>query len=151
MGGSRATPAGGGGRGHGGLRLAGRRDGAAGAGLGHRVHAGAGRGSVRVYPSDATSWLELAAGRCGVGSSRRGATSWRRFSAPGAQLIGVLAVGRRFDDRIVRSVDAPFLEALASAAARRTGRRRAPAGECGSLTSAGGVFRVRLRVGLRRH
>ena len=35
---------------------------------------------------------------------------------PGGELLGVVVVGRRFDDRIVRPVDMPFLEALGAAA-----------------------------------
>ena len=43
---------------------------------------------------------------------------------PGGELLGVLVVGRRFDDRIVRIIDLPFLEALAAAAGLAIGRLR---------------------------
>ena len=41
---------------------------------------------------------------------------------PGAELLGVLAAGRRFDGRVVRSVDIPFLEVLGAAAGLAVGR-----------------------------
>ena len=41
---------------------------------------------------------------------------------PGGELLGVLVVGRRFDDRIVRIIDLPFLEALAAASGLAIGR-----------------------------
>ena len=40
---------------------------------------------------------------------------------PGAELLGVLAAGR-FDGRVVRSVDIPFLEVLGAAAGLAVGR-----------------------------
>ena len=70
---------------------------------------------------------------------------------PGMDGIGALVVGRRFDGRIVRSVDVPFLEALGSMAGLAAARLRLlDAGEaqteppaarecpvCGSLAGAG--------------
>ena len=70
----------------------------------------------------------------------------------GAELLGVLVAGRRFDGRIVRPVDLPFLEALGASAGMAVGRvllmrtggawpREAlPAEECpacGCVTEAG--------------
>ena len=43
---------------------------------------------------------------------------------PGMDGIGALAVGHRFDGRVVRSVDVPFLEALGSMAGLATARLR---------------------------
>ena len=43
---------------------------------------------------------------------------------PGAELFGVVVVGRRLDGRIVRSVDMPFLEALGAAAGLAVARLR---------------------------
>ena len=83
----------------------------------------------------------------------------------GAQVIGVLVVGRRFDDRMVRSADIPFLEVLAAAVGLAIDRLRllqAPASP--TVGCAGGArvprvsmcdggrraARVRLRIGVRR-
>ena len=41
---------------------------------------------------------------------------------PGAEVVGLLVVGRRFDDRIVRPADVPFLTVLASAAGQAAAR-----------------------------
>ena len=41
---------------------------------------------------------------------------------PGGELLGVLAVGRRFDDRLVRPADVHFLEGLGAAAGLALGR-----------------------------
>ena len=46
----------------------------------------------------------------------------------GAELAGVLVVGRRFDGRVVRPVDVPFLEALGAAAGLAPARLRAGQG-----------------------
>ena len=43
---------------------------------------------------------------------------------PGAELLGVLVVGRRFDGRTVRPVDMPFLEAVGAAAGLAVARLR---------------------------
>ena len=41
---------------------------------------------------------------------------------PGTQVVGIVVVGRRFDDRIVRDADVPFVEVLASAAGQAVTR-----------------------------
>ena len=43
---------------------------------------------------------------------------------PGTELVGILVVGRRFDDRTVRPVDVPFIEALAAAVGLALARLR---------------------------
>ena len=43
---------------------------------------------------------------------------------PGAELLGVLVVGRRLDGRVVRRVDLPFLETLGAAAGLAVARLR---------------------------
>ena len=111
-----------------------------------------GGGSVRVHPSDPTSTFELLPRDDAAWVVETEADVVAAVLGPGAQVIGVLVVGRRFDDRIVRPVDIPFLEALAAAAGLALARLRSlsalaagaldgpPARacpECGSLTSAG--------------
>ena len=76
-------------------------------------------GSVRVHPGDATSVFQLLPPDEAAWIVETGADAVVAVVGPGAEVIGVLVVGRRFDDRIVRSVDVPFLEALAAAAAAR--------------------------------
>ena len=109
-------------------------------------------GSVRVHPDDATSVFELLPPDDAAWVVDTGADAVVAVLGPGAQVIGVLVVGRRFDDRIVRPVDIPFLEALAAAAGLALARLRslnapaagAPDGPparacpaCGSLAAAG--------------
>ena len=111
-----------------------------------------GGGSVRVHPTDPASAFELLPRDDAAWVVETGADVVAAVLGPGAQVIGVLVVGRRFDDRIVRPVDVPFLEALASATGLALARlhslrepgpdssdgppaRACP--ECGSLTSAG--------------
>ena len=109
-------------------------------------------GSLRVHPNDATSMFELLPQDDAAWVVETGADAVVAVLGPGAQVIGVLVVGRRFDDRIVRPVDIPFLEALAAAAGLALARLRslsAPAAgaldgpparacpECGSLAAAG--------------
>ena len=81
-------------------------------------------GSMRVHPDDDTSVFGLLP---------RGEASWVVEAAadvivavpgPGAELLGTLVVGRRFDDRLVKPVDMPFLEALGAAAGLAVGRLR---------------------------
>ncbi len=81
-------------------------------------------GSVRVHPGDATSVFELLPPDEAVWVVETGADAVVAVVGPGAEVIGVLVVGRRFDDRIVRSVDVPFLEALAAAAGLAIARLR---------------------------
>ena len=68
-------------------------------------------GSVRVHPDDATSVFELLPQDDAAWIVETGADAVVAVLGPGAQVIGVLVVGRRFDDRIVQPVDIPFLEA----------------------------------------
>ena len=111
-----------------------------------------GGGSVRVHPDDPASAFELLPRDDAAWVVETGADVVAAVLGPGAQVIGVLVVGRRFDDRIVRPVDVPFLEALAAATGLALARLRSlgapgpdssdgpPARacpECGSLTSAG--------------
>ena len=81
-------------------------------------------GSVRVHPGDATSVFELLPPDEAAWVVETGADAVVAVVGPGAEVIGVLVVGRRFDDRIVRSVDVPFLEALAAAAGLAIARLR---------------------------
>ena len=81
-------------------------------------------GSVRVHPSDPTSVFELLPPVEAVWVVETGADAVVAVIGPGAEVIGVLVVGRRFDDRIVRSVDVPFLEALAASAGQAIARLR---------------------------
>ena len=109
-------------------------------------------GSLRVHPSDATSHFELLPPDDAAWVAETEADVVVPVPGPGAELLGVVVVGRRFDDRIVREVDVPFLEALGAAAglavarlrvAQETGDRalEAPAAQqcpvCGCLTEAG--------------
>ena len=108
-------------------------------------------GSVRVHPGDATSVFELLPSEEAAWVVETGADAVVAVIGPGAEVMGVMVVGRRFDDRIVRSVDVPFLEALAASAGLAIARLRSlrvpavgsldgpPARECpqcGSLTAA---------------
>ena len=109
-------------------------------------------GSVRVHPSDATSVFELLPPDEAAWVVETGADVVVAVIGPGAEVIGVLVVGRRFDDRIVRSVDVPFLEALAATAGIGMAGLRSPGvpavgaldgppacecPECGCLAAAG--------------
>ena len=109
-------------------------------------------GSLRVHPSDATSHFELLPPDDAAWVAETEADVVVPVPGPGAQLLGVVVVGRRFDDRIVRPVDVPFLEALGAAAGLAVARLRvtqetgdraleAPAAQqcpvCGCLTEAG--------------
>ena len=109
-------------------------------------------GSLRVHPSDKTSHFGLLPPDDAAWVVETEADVVVPVPGPGAELLGVVVVGRRFDDRIVREVDVPFLEALAGAAglavarlhvAEETGGRPldAPAAQecpvCRCLTAAG--------------
>ena len=111
-----------------------------------------GSGSLRVHPNDETSVFGLLPEADAAWVVEVGADAVLAVLGPGAQLIGVLVVGRRFDDRTVRPVDIPFLEALTSAAGLALARLRSlgasAAGtsdgtaaracpDCGSLTPDG--------------
>ena len=109
-------------------------------------------GSLRVHPSDRTSHFGLLPPDDAAWVAETEADVVVPVPGSGAELLGVVVVGRRFDDRIVRPVDIPFLEALGAAAglavarlraAQETGDRalEAPAAQecpvCGCLTEAG--------------
>ena len=81
-------------------------------------------GSVRVHPSDATSVFELLPPDEAAWVVDAGADAVVAVIGPGAGVIGVLVVGRRFDDRVVRCVDVAFLEAIAAAAGLGIARLR---------------------------
>ena len=73
-------------------------------------------GSIRVHPNDAASAFELLPPGEARWVAETDADAVVAVLGSGAEVIGMLVVGRRFDGRIVRSSDLPFLEALAGAA-----------------------------------
>ena len=81
-------------------------------------------GSLRVHPSDKTSHFELLPPRDAAWVAETESDVVAPVPGPGAELLGVVVVGRRFDDRIVREVDLPFLEALGAAAGLAVARLR---------------------------
>ena len=81
-------------------------------------------GSVRVHPSDPTSVFELLPPDESAWVVETGADAVVAVIGPGAEVTGILVVGQRFDDRIVRSVDVPFLEAVSAAAGLAIARLR---------------------------
>ena len=83
-----------------------------------------GGGSLRVHPSDAASMFALLPPEDAAWVVETAADAVVAVPGPGAELTGVLVVGRRFDDRIVRSVDVPLLETLAAAAGLAIARLR---------------------------
>ena len=106
--------------------------------------------SLRVHPNDKTSIFALLPRDDRRWVAETDADVIVGVPGTGAELLGVLAAGRRFDGRIVRSVDVPFLEVLGAAAGLAAGRlmRAAEAGApdeppaqecpvCGCLTGTG--------------
>ncbi len=81
-------------------------------------------GTLRVHLDDASSLFALLPRDDAAWVIETAADAIVPVPGPGGELIGVLAVGRRFDDRIVRPVDLPFLEALGAAAGLAVGRLR---------------------------
>ena len=81
-------------------------------------------GSLRVHPSDATSVFALLPSEEAAWVVEAAADAIVPVPGPGTELVGLLVVGRRFDDRTVRPVDVPFLEALAAAAGLALARLR---------------------------
>ena len=79
-------------------------------------------GTLCVHPDDDTSYFSLlpADDRRWVVDS--GADTIVPVPGPGAELPGVLVAGRRFDGRVARPVDLPFLELLGAAAGLAVGR-----------------------------
>ena len=93
-------------------------------------------GSLRVHPSDKTSHFELLPPDDAAWVAETEADVVVPVPGPGAELLGVVVVGRRFDDRIVWTVDIPFLEALAAAAGLAVARLRAAEGTGGQQLEA---------------
>ena len=81
-------------------------------------------GSLRVHPSDTKSVFGLLPARDAAWVAETGADVIVAVPGPGAEVVGILVVGRRFDDRIVRTADVAFLEVLASAAGQAVTRVR---------------------------
>ena len=81
-------------------------------------------GSLRVHPSDAHSVFGLLPARDAAWVAETDADVIAAVPGPGAEVVGILVVGRRFDDRIVRTADVTFLEVLASAAGQAVMRLR---------------------------
>ncbi len=81
-------------------------------------------GSMRVHPDDGTSVFALLPREEASWVVEAAADAIVAVPGPGAELLGVLVVGRRFDDRLVKGVDVPFLEALGAAAGLAVGRLR---------------------------
>ena len=81
-------------------------------------------GTLHVHPDDASSLFALLPRDDAAWVVETAADAIVPVPGPGGELIGVLAVGRRFDDHIVRPVDLPFLEALGAAAGLAVGRLR---------------------------
>ena len=73
-------------------------------------------GPLRVNPKDKTSVFPLLPPDDAAWVVETSADVILPLPGPGTEVFGVLVVGRRFDDRIVRTVDLPFLEALGAAA-----------------------------------
>ena len=81
-------------------------------------------GSLRVHPSDTKSLFGLLPARDAAWVAETDADVIVAVPGPGAEVVGILVVGRRFDDRIVRTADVTFLEVLASAAGQAVTRLR---------------------------
>ena len=73
-------------------------------------------GSLRVHPNDTTSFFGLLPPDDAAWVVDADADVIVPVPGPGAELLGVLVVGLRFDGRPVRDVDVPFLEAASAAA-----------------------------------
>ena len=81
-------------------------------------------GSLRVHPDDQTSLFRLLPPDDAAWVVETSADAVVPVPGPGAELLGVLVVGRRLDGRVVRRVDLPFLEALGAAAGLAVARLR---------------------------
>ena len=81
-------------------------------------------GPLRVHPDDKMSFFALLPPDEAAWVVETGADAVVPVPGPGAELLGVLVVGRRLDGRTVRPVDVPFLEALAAAAGLAVARLR---------------------------
>ena len=110
-------------------------------------------GPLRVHPQDKASDFDLLPHDDARWVVESGADAIVAVPGSGAELFGVLVAGERFDGRIVRPADIPFLEALGAAAglaaervlllrAGGAGSTEAPAAAqecpvCGCVTEAG--------------
>ena len=81
-------------------------------------------GSLRVHSSDMASVFTLLPPDEQAWVIETDADAVVAVVGPGAEIIGCLVVGRRFDDRMVRSDDIPFLETLGTAAGLAIARLR---------------------------
>ncbi len=81
-------------------------------------------GSLRVHPSDTASLFMLLPPDEQEWVVETDADAVVALVGPGAEIIGCLVVGRRFDDQVVRSDDIPFLETLGTAAGLAIARLR---------------------------
>ena len=82
-------------------------------------------GVLRVHRDDATSDFGMMPPEDAAWTVETDADAVVPVPGPGVELGGVLVVGRRFDGRVVRPVDVPFLEALGAAAGLVLARLRA--------------------------
>ena len=80
--------------------------------------------TLRVHSEDKTSLFALLPPEEAAWAVETDADAIVPVPGPGGELLGVLVVGRRFDDRIVRFIDLPFLETLAAAAGLAIGPLR---------------------------
>ena len=92
--------------------------------------------ALRVHPSDAKSSFELLPREEAAWVTETAADVIVPVPGPGAEVVGLLVAGRRFDDRIVRPVDVPFLEVLAAAAGPAVTRLRLLEGEAARRSEA---------------
>ena len=81
-------------------------------------------GSLRVHPSDETSVFVLLPPEDAAWVVETAADAIVPVPGPGAELMGILVVGPRFDDRTVSPFDIPFMEALGAAAGLAVARLR---------------------------
>ncbi len=79
-------------------------------------------GALRVHPADPSSLYRLLPPDEAAWVVDVAADAVVPVPGPGGELLGVLAVGRRFDDRLVRPADVQFLEGLGAAAGLALGR-----------------------------
>ena len=86
-------------------------------------------GWLRVHPNDPTSLFGLLPPADAAWVAAADADAVVPVPGPGAELLGVLVVGRRFDGRTVRPVDMPFLEAVGAAAGLAVARLRVAHGQ----------------------
>ena len=79
-------------------------------------------GPLRVHPTDASSLFALLPRNEAAWVVETAADAVVPVPGPGGEVLGVLAVGPRFDDRLVRPADLHFLEGLGAAAGLALGR-----------------------------